>query len=193
LAHRRKLGIRDDEVLLLNIARIDPEKAHDQLLRSFRLIHDKHPNTKLWISGRGFRNLEQELLALRSQLGLDRAAEFIGFRENLWPLLDAADLMAHPSHVEGVPMAIQYGMAAELPIVISDVGGVREIVKHGRTGLLVSENDIAGFADTVIGVIEDKEKARHLGEGARHFVSNEYSIYTAVDRVAQTYREVLSQ
>jgi glycosyltransferase involved in cell wall biosynthesis len=193
LAHRRNLGIQDDEILLLNIARIHPEKAHDQLLRSFQLVHAKYPKTRLWISGTGWQYLEDELDALRKELGIEHAAEVIGFKQELWPLLDAADMMVHPSHVEGVPMAIQYGMAAELPIVISDVGGIREIIKDGRTGVLVPENDIEGFAQTVIALLEDKQRAQQLGRGARDFVLNEYSIETAVMRIADTYREVLAR
>jgi glycosyltransferase involved in cell wall biosynthesis len=100
-------------------------------------------------------------------------------------------MMVHPSHVEGVPMAIQYGMAACLPIVISDVGGIREIIKPEQTGVLVPENDIAGFADAVNALIENPERARRIAEGARHFVSTDYSIETAVTRVQDTYREVL--
>jgi glycosyltransferase involved in cell wall biosynthesis len=193
LAHRRRMGVKDDEILMLNVARIHPEKAHDQLLHSFQLIHDRYPNARLWISGAGWRYLEDGLEALKKELGIENAVEVIGFQQDLWPLLDAADFMTHPSHVEGVPVAIQYGMAAGLPIVISDVGGVREIIKDGRTGVLVPENDIRGFADAVIRLIEDKEQARKLGAGARDFVLNEYSIETAVARVADTYREVLGR
>jgi glycosyltransferase involved in cell wall biosynthesis len=193
LAMRRRAGIRDDEVLLVNVARIHPEKAHDQLLRSFKIIHDRHPNTRLWISGVGWKHLEDNLHALRQELGIEDSAEIIGFRENLWELLDMADMMVHPSHVEGVPMAIQYGMASSLPIVISDVGGIREIIKPERTGVLVPENDIQGFAQAVCDLIGNPDRARRIAQGAREFVSTDYSIQTAVARVAATYREVLGR
>lgn len=193
LAHRRKMGVQDNEILLLNVARIHPEKAHDQLLRSFKLIHDKHANTKLWISGIGWRDLENELLALRDQLGLTESVEFIGFHQDLRPFLYAADIMTHPSHVEGVPIAILLGMSAGLPIVISDVGGVREVIKPRKTGLLVNENDIDTFATTVQELIENPSYAQHLGASARRFVSTEYSIHTAVSHVTSTYKEVLGR
>ena len=190
---RRSMGIKDDDILMINIARIHPEKAHDQLLTSFKTIHDRLPSARLWISGVGWDKLQQELLSLRSTLCLDQAVEFVGFRQDLWPMLDAADMMVHPSHVEGVPIAILYGMAAGLPIVVSDVGGVSEAVKHGRTGILVAENDTAGFAQSVIDLIQDPAEARRLGDAARQFVQTEYSIETAVRRVERTYAEVLSQ
>jgi glycosyltransferase involved in cell wall biosynthesis len=190
---RRSMGVQDDEILLLNVARIHPEKAQDQLLKSFKIVNDKHPKTKLWICGIGWKELEDNLHSLRENLGLRNKVDFIGFHPDLQPLLNVADIMSHPSHVEGVPVAILLGMSAGLPIVISDVGGVREAIKHGRTGILVAENDVAGFAEQVIRLIEDREMACRLGDNARSFVSNEYSIQTAVSRVTDTYRQVLAR
>lgn len=188
---RRSMNVGDEEILLLNVARIHPEKAQDQLIRSFKLINDRYPQTRLWITGVGWKELEQQLLTLRNELGLAEKVQFIGFHSDLQPLLQVADIMTHPSHVEGVPIAILLGMSAGLPIVISDVGGVRETIKHDRTGILVKENDVEGFAQQVARLIEDREFARQLGNRARSFVSNEYSIQTAVSNVFDTYREVL--
>ncbi len=188
---RREAGIAADEILMLNVARIHPEKAHDQLLRSFQIIHAAHPKTKLWISGHGWDWLENQLKDLRSELGLNDCVEFVGYRKDLWPMLHAADLMVHSSHVEGVPIAILYGMSAGLPIVVSDVGGVYEVIKQDETGLRVPENDIEGFAATVNGLIEDTARRAALGMAARKFVTTEYSIDLACSRVESTYREVL--
>jgi glycosyltransferase involved in cell wall biosynthesis len=188
---RRAAGVSDDEILMVNVARIHPEKAHDQLIKSFKLVHDRYPNTKLWISGVGWEWLENQYKALRAQLGLDGAVEFVGFRQNLWPMLGAADMMVHSSHVEGVAIAILYGMAAGLPIVASDVGSLYEVLHQGETGLRVPEDDIEGFADAISSLIENPEYAARLGAAARRFVETDYSIQTAVRRVEGTYREVL--
>jgi len=189
---RQAAGVTDEEVVLLNVARLAPEKAQDQLLKSFRIIHDHFPNTRLWISGVGLDFVERDLLRLQRELGLEGSAEFVGYRHDIWSLLDAADIMVHPSHVEGVPLALLYGMAAALPIVASAVGGVPEIIRPGRTGALVAENDVQGFAETVIRLIEDRAEARRLGGGARRFVETDYSLETAVRRVEKTYQEVLA-
>ena len=191
LAARRALGVRDDEVLMLNVARIHPEKAHDQLLKSFAVVHREHPKTKLWICGVGFPSLEADLRQLRTDLRLDDSVEFIGFHGDLTKYLNVADIMVHPSHVEGVPIAILLGMSAGLPIVVSDVGGVREVIKQGKTGYLIPENDVASFAAQVSHLVADASAARQLGDGARRFVSTEYSIQTAVADVVRTYEEVL--
>jgi glycosyltransferase involved in cell wall biosynthesis len=188
---RRAAGVRDDEFLMVNVARIHPEKAHDQLIRSFKIVHDRYPNTKLWISGTGWQWLENQYKELRAQLDLEGAVEFVGFRQNLWPMLGSADIMVHASHVEGVAIAILYGMAAGLPIVASDVGGLYEVLHQGETGLRVPENDIMGFANAMVSLIEKPEFARRLGAAARRFVETDYSIETAVRRVEGAYQEVL--
>jgi glycosyltransferase involved in cell wall biosynthesis len=190
---RRSLGIRDGEILMVNVARIHPEKAHDQMLQVFRKVHDRYPNTRLWISGVGWEWLEQKLLQLRSELGLDQAVEFVGFKQDLWPMLLAADMMIHTSHVEGVPVAVLYGMTAGLPIVVSDVGSLYEVIEQGKTGIRVPENDIDAFAAAITGLLEDPARARRMGEAARRFVETEYSIEVAIGRVQQTYREVLAR
>jgi glycosyltransferase involved in cell wall biosynthesis len=196
-AERRKLreaaGIREDEIVMVNVARIAPEKAQDQLIRSFKIVHDKHPNTKLWISGVGLDWLEKDLRALRSELGLESSVEFLGFTKNVWEMLNTADFMVHASHAEGVPAAILEGMAAGMPIVASAVNGIPEVIASGRSGLLVDENDVTGFAKSVIDLIEDRAWASRMGRAARQSIENELSIRSAVSEVEKLYRRMLSE
>jgi glycosyltransferase involved in cell wall biosynthesis len=190
---RHEAGIGEGEILLVNVARISPEKAHDQLIRSFRLVHDRHPNTRLWISGTGFGTLQDDLISLRDSLGLTDCLDFVGYQPNLWPTLHSADIMVHSSHGEGVPIALLYGMSAALPIVVSDVGGVYEVIRQDDTGVRVPENDINGFATAICSLVEQPERRARLGAAARRFVTTEYSIQTACERVGDLYLEVLSQ
>lgn len=191
LEKRRAAGLAQDEVLLINAARLAPEKAQDQLLRSFRIIHDRYPRTRLWVSGVGLESVERNLLALRRELGLESSVELVGFKHDFWSLLDVADLMVHPSHVEGIPQSLMGGMAAGLPIVASNVGGVAEIIWHGQTGMLVNENDVEGFARTVIELVANPPRARALGRAAREAIENELSTETAVRNVEKLYREMM--
>jgi len=190
---RREAGILDDELLFINVARIHPEKAHDQLLRTFRIVHDRHPKSRLWISGVGWPKLEKSLRCLRDQLGLESAVDFVGYRQNLWPMLHAADCMIHPSHAEGVPIAVLYGMSAALPIVVSDVGGLYEVIHQNTTGIRVPENDIDGFANAVVRLTESEDERKRLGQAARRFVTTAYSMPTAWSRLESAYREVIGR
>jgi glycosyltransferase involved in cell wall biosynthesis len=187
---RRRAGVDDEHTLLVNAARLAPEKAQDQLLRSFRIVHERFPLARLWIMGVGLEPVERNLQAIRRELGLEHAVRLGGFSEDFWSLCHVADVMVHPSHVEGVPLAIMGGMAAGLPIVASNVGGIGELIVHGRTGLLVRENDEVAFAQRICDVLADPARARAMGEAARTAVQGEHSIRVAVARVEEIYREL---
>jgi glycosyltransferase involved in cell wall biosynthesis len=188
---RQAAGLGEDEILLINAARLAPEKAQDQLLHSFRAIHSRFPQTRLWILGAGLESIERQLIALRKELQLEAAVELVGFKHDFWSLLDIADFMVHPSHVEGIPQSIMAGMAAGLPIVASEVGGMAEVIAHRRTGMLVKENDVDGFSRTVIELLEDRELAREIGHAARKRIENELSTEAAVRNVEDLYRQMM--
>jgi glycosyltransferase involved in cell wall biosynthesis len=181
-------------MLLLNVARLSPEKAHDQLLDSFRQILQRRPRARLWICGDSFgfwQKYRDRLFAQHRRLALESSVSFLGYRSNLTELFAMADLMVHPSHVEGVPIAIISGMAAGLPVVASNVGGISEVIRPGVTGLLVPENGVTEFAEAVVGLLENDGARASLGSAARRFVEMEYSAEAATRRVEQVYDEVV--
>ena len=186
---RRDLGVADDEIVLGNVARLYPEKAHDSLLRCFKTILSQHPKTRLWICGVG--PLEPAIRSQCSTLGLKDRVRFLGFVEDLPSEMRLLDIQVHPSHIEGVPLALCEGMAAGLPVVASAVGGIPEILNHGATGVLVRPGDEEGFAQAVVRLINNPQERVRLGLAARHFMENDYSLDTAVSRVQQTYYEMM--
>jgi glycosyltransferase involved in cell wall biosynthesis len=186
---RRELGTRDDDVVLVNIARLYPEKAQESLLRCFEIIHERCPAARLWIAGVG--PLEAHLRAESERLGLASSVSFLGFVRDLPSLLALGDIQVHPATAEGVPLAICAGMAAGLPIVASAVGGLPEIMDGGRNGFLIPPGDQMRFVETVLDVIRDPREARRRSAAAKHFIEHPYSLSAAVGRVEQTYREML--
>jgi glycosyltransferase involved in cell wall biosynthesis len=189
---RQAAGIADDEILLLNAARLAPEKAQDQLLQTFRVVADYSAKARLWICGVGLKSIETQLYDMRKQLGLESVVQLVGFKDDYWNTLAMADMMVHPAHVEGMPLALLGAMAAGLPIVASAVGGVPEIIEHGKTGMLAAENDVEGFTRCVLELLKDPPRARGLGRAARDCVRTELSIGQAVRKVENIYREMLA-
>ena len=189
LERRRSAGIADDDLLIVNVARLYPEKAQDFLLECFRQIHAREPRARLWIAGIG--PLEAQLRALSSRLKLDDRVSFIGFAKDLPSVLALADLQVHPARIEGVPLAICEGMAAGLPIVASAVGGLPEVLGDGDNGVLVPPGDGAVFVEAVLDLLGDPERAGRLGRNARRFIEQDYSLTAAVRRVEATYAEMM--
>lgn len=188
---RRAAGVADDEVLLANVARLYPEKVHDSLLRIFQAVLERCPRARLFIAGVGPR--EAELKALSRRMGLEARVRFVGFVGDLPTFLSLVDVMVHPAAIEGVPQAIGAGMAAGLPIVASAVGGLPEILEHGKTGLLIPAGDEGAFAQAVLSLIQAPEERRRLGSAARRFLETSYSIGAAVKRVENAYRDVVAE
>ncbi|MGS0756894.1 glycosyltransferase family 4 protein [Roseateles sp. GG27B] len=171
------------------MARFYPEKAHVFLLECFAKLRINRPDLKLWLAGVG--PLETEIRAAAQRLALGEAVRFLGFVADLPPLLMLADIQVHPALIEGVPLAICEGMAAGLPIVASEVGGLPEILDAGRNGVLVAGLDHDRFVAAVQALLEQPERARQLGQSARRFIENDYSLRTAVGRVEATYEELI--
>jgi len=190
-AKRRKMGVGEDELVLVNVARLYPEKAQDFLLRAFKKIHDQRPHTKLWILGSG--PLEEELRALQADLGLEDAVRFLGFVSDVQSILMLTDIQVHPSHAEGVPLSICEGMRTGLPIVSTSVGGIPEMIRHEQSGLLMEAGDEDRFVQETMRMIDDAALRDRLGAGARRFIETDYSLNTAVEGLMCTYEELAAR
>ena len=186
---REKLGASPEDVVLINVARLYPEKEQAFLLRAFRRLLQNCPQARLWIAGVG--PLENDLRNLAAQLGLDPFVRFLGFVNDLPSLLALPDIQVNTSSTEGVPLAICSGMAARLPIVATAVGGLREVIKSGESGILVPPQDEQALLEALTTLIQSPEYRQQLGMRALQFVNHDYSLSRAVRAVEQTYQEVL--
>lgn len=188
---RTALGVPPGHTVLIKVARFWPEKRHDVLLRAFAQLLHRRPAVRLWIPGVGPE--EANVRALATKLGLDGHVAFLGFRTDLPELLAAADLQVHSSDEEGVPLAILSGMAAGLPIVATDVGGIAEVLRHERSAVLVPRREPMRLAVALDELIGDHLRRRVLGTNAQRFLHEEYSLEAATARVEALYREVLAR
>lgn len=190
---RRAMGIEDGQIVLANFARLYPEKAQDVLLRSFAMLRAKHPAAQLWIFGTG--PLEASLRSLSSRLGLDGDVRFVGFVDALMAYLPLLDIQVHPSHAEGVPLALCEGLAAGLPVVASAVGGMPEVLDGGRCGILLPPAGDPAFpelfVETISRLIVHPEERVRLGAAGREFIRTSYSVRTAADDLERTYMNLV--
>jgi glycosyltransferase involved in cell wall biosynthesis len=189
-ARRLENGAGPNDIVLINVARFWPEKAHDVLLEGLRLIRERDPRVVLWILGVGPD--EPRIRALCGKLGLNPWVRFLGFRKDLPELLALADIQVHPSDMEGVPLAVCSGMAARLPIVASGVGGLLEILKHEHSAVLIPPRNPAALSQAVLDLIGDPSRREALGGAARRFIDEEYSLRAATARVEALYEEMIS-
>jgi len=176
-------------VIVCNVARLYPEKGQARMLKIWRRIVDQCPNTVLWIFGVG--PLQDELEQLARKLELDDSVVFKGFASNLMDELELCDVQLHTSFNEGVPIAICAGMATGLPIVSTAVGGIPEVIKDRVTGILVDVKDEYAIEEKTIELIRNPSLRKSLGDGAKSFIENEYSMGAAVTTLVNTYQNLL--
>lgn len=128
---RAALGIPDTTRVLLHVGRLVPEKAQHTLLEAFAQVHtapsSAHTATHLLIAGDG--PLRAALAQQIANAGLDSAVTLLGNRDDIPALMQAADLFVLSSRVEGMPLAVAEALASELPVVATDVSGIRMLVR----------------------------------------------------------------
>jgi glycosyltransferase involved in cell wall biosynthesis len=186
---RSSLGVGPEDIALLYLARFWPEKAHDNLLDAFARMRQRGAKVILWLPGDG-PDL-QRIQELAHAKGLDDTVRFPGFRRDFEHLLAACDIQVHPSDAEGVSLAICAGMSAGVPIVASHVGGLKEVLRNGHSAVLIPPRSPELLADSILDLIAHPAKARLLGENARQFIENEYSIEAATAKVERVYEALM--
>ncbi len=177
------------DFVLLNVARLNTEKAQGFLLECFREIVDKHPHAKLWIAGVG--PLEAVLKRRCAELGLSNRVVWLGFVVELEELFAMADLIVHPSIDEGVPLALCQAMAAGKPIVATAVGGVPEIIQDRHTGRLVQSQDAESLVAAINELIAQPELAVSLGQAAQRFIAEDYQLGNSTAKLEALYQAIV--
>lgn len=170
---RRALGIAPEARVIALAARLTEQKGLQYLLHALPAVIARHPDVVLLVAGDG--PLRPALEALAAELGVAPHVRFLGMRDDIAALLRACDVYALPSVWEGLPMAVLEAMAAGLPVVGTDVGGVGTAVAHEVTGLLVPKRDPARLAEALVAVLGDRVLRRRLGDEARRVFERRFT------------------
>ena len=184
---RQDLGV-GQAFAWLAVGRFEIAKDYPNMLRAFALVRQRHPETVLLLAGRGA--LQDETEALARELHLDSAVRFLGVRDDVPALLDAADGYVMSSAWEGLPMVLLEASASGLPVVTTNVGGNAEAVLDGETGFLVAPRDHQKLASAMTRVMELPAGERErLGARGRDHVGARYGLARVVEQWEEVYRE----
>ena len=184
-AFRTELGLDPGTPLIGSVGRLVPIKDHATLLRAM----DHLPAVHLAIVGDGELRVQLETdVAAR---GLTGRVHFVGWRHDLPNVLGDLDAVVLTSLNEGTPVAVIEALAAGRPVVATDVGGVRHVVDHGRTGLLAPPRDDRAIADRVAGVLSDPTTAARQASAGRQDVADRFGEARLVEEIRQLYEDLL--
>lgn len=170
-------------------ARLQPEKGVGNFIEAASRVAERVQDARFVVVGDG--PLREELRALAGRLGVRDRVHFLGFRSDARSLMALMNVIAVPSLTEGSPLVTLEAMAAGIPVVASEVGGIPDQIRHGREGLLVPPDDAASLGDALVELLVDPGRATSLGEAGRSRATSEIHHETMVCRVENVYRAAL--
>ena len=150
----------------------------------------ERPETVFVVAGDGELRSMLEAEAARSLGGRIR---FLGWTQDLGALYAALDVVMSTSLSEGTPVALIEALAAARPVVATDVGGVSEVVAHGRNGFLAASGDAEGLARAALDLLEHEELRRSMGGAGREDVAERYPASRIAGRTADLYEQLLAR
>lgn len=189
VAVRRELGLASDDVVLVMVAVLRPGKGHDVAIDAVSRLRADYPHVRLVIMGDG---PSREEIARRAE-PLGDGVLLTGHRDDVLDVLDAADVLVHPTEVDAFPTALLEAMSGGVPVVATDVGGIPEIVDDGVSGLLLAAPPTGPALESVLrGLVDDPARRRELGEAGRARFAREFTAAAWVARTRALYEGAIA-
>jgi glycosyltransferase involved in cell wall biosynthesis len=190
-ARARKNLISQPEFVWLASGRIVAAKDYPNLLRALVILRDTHSRTEVWIAGGWTDEAMEQLRELPELQQTESMIRWLGLRRDLPALLDAADAFVSSSAWEGMPLAVGEAMAMEKQVVVTDVGGVRELV--GDEGIIVPAHDPEALAGAMREVMEASHPVGITkGRKARERICQRFNMDAKPEEWERFYTEALA-
>ena len=193
-AARAALGLPDDVFVVAVLGRISDWKGQDVLARALALPALTEIGAIGLVAGDpypGEEHHERALRALAAEVAVEERLKLIGYREDVGTVLGAADAVAVPSkRPDPLPNAALEAAAAGLPVVAASHGGLPEIVRDGRTGVLVRPSDPVQLATALRALADDPGQAAELGTQAAHDVRSRFALPRMLREVQAVYAQL---
>ena len=177
---RAKYGVLDKDKVIIQVARLQKEKCHADAIMALALLNAdrKSPGVHLLIVGSGNTDYISSLQSIVQKQKLEQYVHFVGNQSDVRPFLKIADLFTLTSESETFSIAALEAMSFGLPVVITDVGGAKEMVVSGLNGCLVKPHNILELSKTWRNTLDMNLDSKQI----RNHVVKNFSIYHMVDR-----------
>lgn len=170
-----------------NVARFSEAKDHPALLRAFDTVRRKHPGARLLLVGDG--ETRPGIESLISELGLGEFVRLTGMRQDVPDVLGLMDVFVLSSMREGMPISVLEAMAAGLPVLTTDVGGIGEVVWDGVTAKVVAPRDIPALAGGMAWMLENAAARAAMAARGKALVHGQYGHERMAGRYFDLYAD----
>jgi glycosyltransferase involved in cell wall biosynthesis len=179
---RKELGISPDECLVLATGNLTEVKGHRYMLTAIADLISKGIAVKCFIAGQG--ELKETLEKQIEEMGLADSVKLLGYRDDVPALLKASDIFCMPSLNEALGYSLLEAMAAGIPVVVSNVGGIPEVVSQGKEGFLVPSQNASELSAAIEKLVSDPSQRHRMGSEALVTVRKGFSLEQMLN---QTY------
>ncbi|MDD3375401.1 MAG: glycosyltransferase family 4 protein [Candidatus Omnitrophica bacterium] len=187
LKKRKEFGVAPGPLVGI-VARLSNVKGHDILINAMRKVVDKKNDARLLVVGRG--KIEDHLKEMRKNLGLEDNIIFLPIINQVDTILSILDIFVMPSRQEGLGLSVMEAQAQGLPVVASRVGGIPSLIDNGTTGILVPPENVDELAAALIYLIENPDQAKQIGQRAKVFAKENFSIQRMINQTYAVYEKV---
>jgi len=185
---RRAEFVTPDERLLVHLSNFRPVKRLADVIEVFDRVHKKIPS-KLLLIGDGPDRSQAEWLAMRK--GIHDDVIFHGKQDRVNEKLAMADVMLLPSQLESFGLAALEAMACEVVPIATNVGGIPEVIEHGKNGFLADVGDVETMAQCAIEILADESKLRAMGKASRTSAQARFCASKIIPQYEEFYRRVV--
>jgi glycosyltransferase involved in cell wall biosynthesis len=186
---RNELQLQAGRPVIGDVAHLADHKGHRYLIEAVPEVIKEFPDAKFMIVGDG--ELRADLERQVASLGIEGSVVFTGFRRDVPELLSLFDVFVMASHMEGLCTSVMDAMAARVPAVVTDAGGLPELVRNEVSGLVVRSKEPAALALAIVRLLRDREEAARFAAAARRTVEERYSVDVMVQGNIRVYDDLL--
>src|SRR4030095_7033592 len=176
---RKELHLEDTDFAIGIVGLLTPRKGQLGLIHAFAKVSERVPGARLFIVGSatfdGDEEYEAVLRNTTHELGIADRISFLGAREDVPALMSAFDLLVLNSTVEPFGLVVLEAMASKTPIVAANSGGIPEIVRHGKNGLLVGQGNSQQLVDSIIYLAQRPDARARMSNQANEDVETHFS------------------
>jgi glycosyltransferase involved in cell wall biosynthesis len=175
---------------LVYVGRLEPVKNHALLLNSFRVALSSMPDLRLWMVGGGSERLRLDGLA--AELGITSQVAFWGQQLDVTPFFSAADAFIMSSHSEGLPISLLQALSVGLPSIVTDVGGMAEVVRLAQCGITVPAGDSVEMAAAIVRLATRGAERAQYSANAEAGFRLRFTLKTMAEAYMELYRSTSS-
>ncbi len=186
---RKELGIKDDELIVGTVARLDPDKGLHYLLEAAAHVAEAINDARFILVGDG--ELKQYLENYALKLGIADKVIFTGSRTDIAEFLSIMDVFVNSSIREGIPVSLLEAMAAEKPVVATKVGGIPEVINDESVGILVPSENVMELTGAIIALLNNKALRVRMGLKARERIQSHFSANMQARQIMGIYEDLL--